>query len=69
MLRSFTRLGILAGGLALTLGSSGAWAEPFAFTVTPPGGSPPPFQATYIHYTYMALLGQNQRALTVFQVV
>ena len=59
MLRSFTRLGILAGGLALTLGSSVAWAEPFAFTVTPPGGSPPPFQATYIDYSYVALVDQT----------
>jgi len=41
------------------LGSPVAWADPFAFTVTPPGGSPAPFQATYIDYSYVALVDQT----------
>jgi len=59
MLRIFSRLAILGGGLALMLGSPVVWADPFAFTVTPPGGSPAPFQATYIDYSYVALVDQT----------
>jgi PEP-CTERM motif-containing protein len=62
MFRFLPQLGVLAGGLALTLASSVASADPFAFTVTPPGGSP--FQATYIDFSYVALVDQTATAGT-----
>ena len=56
MFPSIMRLGVLAGGLILAL-TTGAGADPFPFTVNPPGGSP--FQATYMDFSYVALVDQT----------
>jgi hypothetical protein len=57
MLPSIFRLSIAAGSVALALTTS-AWADPFAFTVNPPGGASP-FQATFIDFSYVALVDQT----------
>jgi len=62
MLQSLKRLGVLTSGLAMTLTTGLALADPFAFTVTPPGGSP--FQATFIDFSYVALVDQTATAGT-----
>jgi PEP-CTERM motif len=56
MFPSITRFSVIAGCLALALTTS-AWADPFPFTVNPPGGSP--FQATFIDFSYVALVDQT----------
>jgi hypothetical protein len=56
MFPSMIRLSVLAGSLALAL-TTGAWAEPFPFTVNPPGGSS--FQATFMDFSYVALIDQT----------
>jgi hypothetical protein len=57
MFPSITRFSVVAGSLALALTTS-AWADPFPFTVNPPGGGSS-FQATFIDFSYVALVDQT----------
>lgn len=61
MFTSIIRGSLLAGGLALSVMSTAALAQPAAFTVNPGAIGEPgsPFTATYMDFSYVALVDQT----------